>query len=176
MEVTGETGEQDPTFGTGDEIAQSFAYGDLRLDVAGSLGVRAVDEQQPNSPPAESGEHLEVGGHAVDRGRIEFEVPGMDDQALGGLEGDAGRLRDAVRHRDVGPAEGTMFHPHAGFGRAEIGFDPELGDPGPHQFERERASVDGHAHLPQQVAERANVVFVTMGQDHAFERAVPFEG
>ena len=67
---------------------------------AGPLGVRRVAEQQVDAAVAELGEPADVGAQAVDRRVVELPVAGVEDAAGRGLDADADRVRDRVRHAD----------------------------------------------------------------------------
>ena len=97
VDVAGEAGHDDPLVGVGgEELGQHRARPALAVGVALLLGVGRVRQQQPDPRPVGQGpDPGQVGGPAVDRRQVDLEVPGVQDHALGGVEGGG----EAVRHR-----------------------------------------------------------------------------
>ncbi len=62
-----------------------------------------------------------------------------------------------------------MLHPEVVIDRLELGTHPELVDPPSGHLDREPGPVHGDVEGLQEVAERADVVFVAVGEHHALD-------
>jgi len=102
VDVAREAGDDDPVLRVLDEdLAERLADRPFAAAETGLLGVRRVREQETN--PDRVGERAdagEVGQPAVDRREVELEVPRVEHDSLGGVEGDREALRHRVRHGD----------------------------------------------------------------------------
>ena len=170
-DVRGESGDDHPALRRGDQ------FGERRRDVA--LGrafalaqhVGRVADQRQDAFVAERLQAGFVGRRADDGRRIDLPVAGMHDEA--GRRAD--RQRRAFRNR-VGDGheldvEWADRDPRAGpddldrdLGRAGLAEPAHFGEPG-----RERRGVHLRAEARPQLRQRADVVFVGMGDDDADE-------
>ena len=148
----------------------------LRFGEAGLLGVGGVRQEQPDALGLGQLAHArEVGAATVDRLQVELEVTRVEDDALGGVEGDGERVGHRVGDRDElhvaradaptlpvadgdevrAVAEAGLFHPVAGQADGELG------------------PVDRRLQVAQEVGQSPGVVLVPVGQDDAVDPVGP---
>ncbi len=105
-----------------DDLAERLADDPLGAGEAGPLGVGRVAEQQVDAAVAELGERADVGAQPVDRGVVELPVAGVEDAAGRGLDADADRVRDRVRHpHELDPEGAEVDRAGVGPGLAQLG-------------------------------------------------------
>ena len=82
-----------------------------------------------------------------------------------------------MRHADGLDAKRSQLEGLAWAHRPQVGAveEPVLAQLLPHQSQRQRRAVHGHRRRPQQVRQGADVILVTMGEDHAAEPLAPLQ-
>jgi hypothetical protein len=131
------------------------------------LGIGRVGQKQPDSGiVGECAYTGEVGAATVDRGEVDLEVAGVQDDSLRGVEGDRETVRDRMRDGDELDLEGTDLPALAVFDGDELRpvhqaglFDAVAGE-----TEGQLGTEDLCREIPQQVGEPAGVVLVTVGE------------
>ena len=141
--------------------------------VLGERGARPVDvrgvrheAEDPALP--ELGEPVVVGAFAVDRIRVELEVPRVHDRAHWRLDAVAEPVHDRVRHPERLHAEAADVEGPTWLDRHEPRpvLEPVLAEPLAGQGESHARPVDRDVELTKEVRQRADVVLVGVRQDH----------
>jgi hypothetical protein len=162
VDVAGEAGDDDaPALVLVEQVVEDLAHRGLAAGVAGLVRVGGVAQQQPDAVArGERPDAGQVGEPAVHRREVELEVAGVQDRALGRVEGGGEAVGHRVGHGDeldvARPDAAALAVGH----RDQLGVveDPGLLDAVARQAQRERRAVDRERQLPQQVAEAAHVV------------------
>ena len=153
------------------DLAERLADGPLGRGVARVLGAGRVRQEADDALRAELGEDREVGQLAVDRGVVELEVAGVDDDAGRRPEGDAHRVRDRVADPERDDAERADLDLVAGLeGEDRVVVELVLLDLVAEQAAGEGRGVDRHAReLGQDVRQGADVVLVGVGDQEGLD-------
>ena len=169
VDVGGEGGDDDPVGRRGDDGVEDRADLLLRGGEAGNLGVGRVSEEQVDTLFAEACEGAQVGDPAVERQLVHLEVAGVQHGARTGADehgqGVGDRVVDGDEFQVEGPElVGFVLAHHAGDGLAQaVLLELRL-----HQRQGQRRAEDGDVLAAlEQVGHRADVVFVTVGEDQA---------
>ncbi len=111
VDVAGEAGGDDPpALVAVEEVVEHATDGGLRGRVAVLVGVGRVRQQEADALVAgERADAGEVGETAVDRREVELEVTGVEDHALGGVEGGGHAVRHRVGDGDELHVEGPII-------------------------------------------------------------------
>ena len=154
-----------------EEPLEGLLHQALAARLVGALGVGGVGQEAEHALLAELAPALQVGAQAVDGVRVQLEVPGVDDGALGGVDdvahgvghgvGDAGGLDLEVGAHGEGVA--GLYLP-------QVRLHPQLPEPVAHHPQREAGAIDGDGHLVEQEGQGAHVVLVAVGQEDALEQ------
>ena len=145
--VAGEAGHDDPLVRVGGEQAgQHRTHLALAIGVALLLGVGRIGQEQPDPGPVGQGSDPgQIGGPPVNGRQVDLEIPGVQDDALGRVEGGG----EAVGHR-MGDGnelhiEGPDHPSLAVANRNELGSAQQAGffDAAASQAQSQLGSVDG---------------------------------
>ncbi len=147
VDVAGEAGHDDPLVGVGrEQVAAGRRRPTRSLDgVPFLLGVGRVRQQQPDAGSVANGaDPGQVGRAAVDGRQVELEVPGVEDDPLGGVEGGGEAVGHRVGDRDELHVERTDLAAFAVADRDELGPAEQAGllDAVAGQAEGELRAVD----------------------------------
>ena len=163
-----------------DEALQGDADLPLAQGVAGPLGVGGVGHQGQDARFAVMGEAVQVHGAAGDRGLIDLEIAGMDQQALGGAHHKPHAVHDGMAHPDEFEFEGPQGQGRPGADLPQVGLIQQAVFPEflSEQGQGQGGAVHRHGDLPEQEGHGADVVFVAVGEDHGrhFVPALPQVG
>ena len=170
-DVARERRHDDPPVERLHDLAERLADGPLRRRVAGVLGPGRVRQEADDALGAELREDREVGQLAVDRGVVELEVAGVDDDADRRPEGDAHRVGDRVADPERDDAERPDLELVARLEREHrVVVELVLLDLVAEQAAGERRGVDRHAReLRQDVRQGADVVLVGVGDQERLD-------
>src|SRR5271165_368153 len=170
-DIGGESGDDHPALRPADEVFQHG--GDVALGRAFALAqdVGRVADEGEDALVAERPEARFVRRDADDRGRVDLPVAGMDGEARRRANRECRALRDRMSDGDEFDVERPDRHALAGphdldrnFGCAGLPEAARLRESG-----SEGRSIDLHAEARPQIGERADMVFVRMGDDDAGE-------
>ena len=166
-DVAREGGHDDPAVERLHDLPERLADRPLRRRVAGVLGSGRVRQEHDDALLAELGEDVEVGQLAVDRGVVELEVTGVNDDPDRGPQGDPHRVGDRVADPERDDRERPDRDLIARLERQErIVVELVLLDLVAEQAAGERRGVDGHAgELGQDVRQAADVVLVGVSDE-----------
>ena len=141
------------------------------------VDVRGVGHQAEDAALAELGEAMIVGALAVDRVRVELEVPRVDEGADRRLDAVAEAVDDRVGHPDRLHAEAADVERAPGLDRHEPGAVQEavLAQALAGQGQRHPGPVHRDVELAQEVRERPDVVLVGVGEDDPAHLLAPRE-
>ena len=167
MDVRRETGCDHPPRGVTNNVSDRAPDRALRRLESRSFGVGGVSKQETHPTTPQRGEGRQVRGHLVDRCRIEFEIPRVDDHALRGVEGNRSGVGHRVADGDQLEFERPVVDPFLDRHHSQIGLDSELVDPAPGQLHAEPGPVDRDVDHSQEVGEGPNMVLMTVGDDDA---------
>ncbi len=146
---------------------------------AGALDVGGVGEKGEDTFVAVAGEGVEVEGRATDGRLVDLEIAGVNDDAEGGAHGERDAIDGAVGYGNEFDFEGADFDKAAsGNDFAERGGLEQAGFIEPFFYEREgeTRSVHGDVEIAKDVSERADVIFMAVGEDDGADvGAVLFE-
>ena len=175
VDVRGEGGHDDAARRRREAPAERLAHQGLRAGVAGAPHVGRVGAEHEHALLAERGEARVVRLLVVDRLPVELEVAGVHHGAERRLDGQADAVGDGVGHADRLDREAPDDEPVPRGVGAQVGLLEQavLGEPVARDRQGERRPVDRHREVPEQVGERADVVLVTVGEDHRAERVAP---
>ena len=153
------------------DLAEGLADGPLGGRVARVLGPRRVGQQAEDAFLAELGQGVEVGQLAVDRGVVELEVAGVDDDADRRAQGDAHGVGDGVADAEGGRLERAQLEDVAGLeGQDRVLGELVLLDLVAQQAAGQRRGVDRHAReLRQDVRQAADVVLVRVRDEEGLD-------
>ena len=169
VDVGGEGGDDDALLASGEEPVEGLAHDGLAHGVAGALHVGGVRQQGQNPLPAQFAEAAQVDDVAVDGGGVDLEVPGVDQHAHAGVDGEGHGISDGVV--DVDELHVELAHPDhlAGLHGDELGLleqavllQLQLDEP-----RGEAGTVHGHVHLLEDVGNGPDVVLVAVGDEQA---------
>src|SRR5215210_738972 len=103
----------------------------------------------------------------LDGGQVYLVVPGEDDEAGVGADGDGDGVRDGVVDLDELKPEAGELDLLAGLQLAEVRvLDAELLQLAPHEPQGEPRRVNGDVELPEHVREGPYVILVAVGEGH----------
>ena len=136
------------------------------------VSVGAVAQEQSDAVVlGEVSDRSKIGEATVDRCHVEFEIAGVQNHALRRVERGGESVRYRVGHGEELEIEGPDLDtvPVADLDEAGLLVHPSLIDAVLGQPDRERRTDDLERHLAQQVAERPDVILVTVGADHTLD-------
>src|SRR5580692_3598091 len=159
------TGKNDTARSGAAELFDARDNGALGRSEAGALDVGGVAEKGQDAFGAVAGEGVEVEGGAVDRSLVDLEVASVNDDAERSADGEGDAVDGAVRDVDELDFVGADFDEAAGKNFAERGGGKESGfvEAFFDQGECEARAVNGDVQVAENVGERADVIFVTVG-------------
>ena len=91
-----EGGDDDLAVCVGEDLLEGIGYVDFGSRETAAVDVGAVGQQCQNTRRAELSQPVHVDALAVDRGLVDLEVAGVDDDAVRRLDGQRDAVRDAV--------------------------------------------------------------------------------
>ena len=169
MDIAGEGGDDDALLAAGELPLEGGAHGALGHGVARALHIGGVCQQGQHAVPAQLAEAGQVDDLAVDGGGVDLKVAGVDHGAHAGMDGEGHRVGDGVVHMDelhleLAGANGLpgLHHMELGAAQEPVLLELELDEPG-----GEAGAVDGQVHLLEHIGDGADVVLVTVGDEHA---------
>jgi len=111
----------------------------------------------------------QVGGSAIYWGMVELEVAGVDHGPGGCVQGDPGGIRDGVGYPEKLGADTSQNDFLARFNDVQLGpvQRAALFQANSNQPVSQPGGVDGGPQRGEQVGQRADVVFVPMGDEYA---------
>ena len=167
VDVGGKGGDDDPAGRLPDEALQGDADLPLGNRVPGPLGVGGVGHQDQDAGFAVMGKAVQVHGAAGNRGLVDLEIAGMDQEALGGAHHEPDAVHDGVAHPDEFELKGPQGQGLPGVDFPQVGVldqavFPEL-------FLDQGQGQGGAVHRQRDFLEEkrhgADVVFVAVGED-----------
>ena len=142
-----------------------------------ALHVGGVLQQRQNSALAVLGKGMQVEGFLVERGEIDLEVAGVNDDADGRFDGQRHavhqRMGDADRLNGERP-KGELF-PRCNLDQLGVIEQLVLFELAFDVGQRELGGVDRDLELAQDPRQAADVVFVAVGEDDAADAAACFQ-
>ena len=169
VDVRGEAGDDDAPLAAREDLVERGTDRRLGGHDAWAVGVGRVAAQAEDALGAELGEARDVGRAPVDRGLVEAVVARDQDRAELRVEGDGAGVGDRVRHVNRLDLERPGLGALARLEHDEVGVaDLSLLQLRAHEAESQRAAVDrlGNTQLAKHVGHRADVVLVSVGEDH----------
>ena len=168
VDVAREAGDDHATLGTLEEESTQRPPTE-RSDAVkpGSSALVESAEQQRHALVAERRESRDVGAASVDGREVELEVARVHDDADLGVKGQRVRARHRVGDGDELDLEGTDLAPLAvgDLDEGQVLGDLGLGEAVAGEAQRQRRAVDRDVDVLDEVAQRAGVVLVAVGQD-----------
>src|SRR5690606_7746138 len=113
VHVAGEAGHDHPLVDLADDVVEDGTDLPFRGHEPGDLGVGRIHAQQVDALVAEPREPGQVGEPPVEGQLVEFDVPGVQDDAGRGADRDRERIGDRVVHGEELDVEGTDVTPLA---------------------------------------------------------------
>src|SRR5690348_12249570 len=128
------------------------------------LRIRAVREQREDTLIAISGQSVEIEQLSIDRCRIDFEVPGMDDCARRSLDSEGIGIHNRVRHVEKLDGETTDVNRLFRGDRVKLRFsdNPMLLEFASHQSHGESGPVNRYVQVRNDKRQRADMIFMAM--------------
>lgn len=172
MDVGAEGGDEEPALGLFQGGLQPFAAHGLRRGPSRATHVRGIRHQQAHTPIAQGPEALQARKTAVQRFRVQLEIPRMHQHPLRRVQGQGAGVGDAMR--DGNPfgldLPVTDLHPAVVPHRAQqAGIQAMLAELAFHQPQGEGRSVHGHRPAAQEVGQRPDVILVAVGEQDGLE-------
>ena len=134
--------------------------------------VGAVADEREDTLIAHLGQFLVRSRLANDGILVELPVAGMENTAMRGIDQQGIAFRDRVRERDIGHLERADLEAAVIVGNGvelHLAQHARLFQLPTDQFHRERRRIDGHTEVGREVRDRADMVFMRMGQHDGFE-------
>ena len=163
------TGDEQPPLGVREDFVKLPPHRALARRVALALDVGRVLEQRQHAGLAVLGEGVQIEQPVVGRRGIDFEIAGMNDHAQRRVDRQRHAIHQAVRHLDGMDGERPDLETLARADLAQIGIVEQsvlfqlVFDVG----QRELRAPDRHVQFAQNPGQRADVVFVAVGQNDA---------
>ena len=171
VDVAREAGRDHQARSAGDDVVQDGSHGALADGVPGFLGVRGIGEEEMHALAASGllGQPVEVGRPSVQGCLIDLEVARVHDRPERGVDDDRHPVGDGVRDPEEphGERSGRGLLPRGHGLQVDEMRHLVLVELALQQRERERGAVDLEPAIDvaQEVRERPDVVFVTVGED-----------
>ena len=174
VDVGGEGGDDDALLAAGEEPVKGLAHDPLAHGVPRPLHVGGVRQQGQHPLPAQLPEAAQVDNLAVNGGGVDLEVPGVDEDAHAGVDGEGHGVGDGVV--DVDELHIELAHPDhlPGLHGGELGLlekavllQLQLDEP-----RREPGAVYGHVHLAQDVGDGPDMVLVSVSDEQSPDTAL----
>jgi hypothetical protein len=168
VNVRREAGDEDAATALRDDLPEGLPHEPFRAGHARSLRVRRVREEEVDSAVPELGERPHVGLEAVHGRVVELPVGGDQHAARRRLEHRGDGVGDRVRHADELDVERSDARPLSGLRLLQLGRpeQPVLVELRLDEPERQPRGPDlRHAHLAQEVRQRADVILVPVRED-----------
>ena len=170
------TGDEQPPLGVREHFVKFAAHGALTRRVALALHVGRVLEQRQHACLAVLGEGVQIEQPVVGRRGIDLEIAGMDDHAQRSVDGQRHAIHQAMRDLDGVDGEGPDLETLARTDLAQVGvveqavfFEFVF-----HVGQGELRAPDRHIQLAENPGQRADVVFVAVGENDAFHPLAVF--
>ena len=138
-----------------------------RFGVAGPVGVGGIGEQQQHAALAVIGQRVQVEQLVIGGGGIHLEIAGVDDDAERRGDGQRHGADDGVGDVDELDLERADFDDllRLDLDEARLVLELVLFQAALHQRQREGGAVDRDIDFGEEVGDRADVVFVAVGED-----------
>src|SRR5690606_22849159 len=136
------------------------------------IDVRAVAQKNPNAALPEGLATKRVRQMTRSLAGVEIEVAGVKDGPDGSIDGERGCIDDRVSNRDALHGEGTELGPRANGGLHDaVAVELVIGEALPDEGARvgRREDPGDLLQVPDEVGERADVVFMTMSDEDRFD-------
>ena len=163
-----EARDEQPALGGGENLLELRADGALARRVALALDVGGILKQRQHAFLAVFGKGVQIEEPVVGGRGIDLEVARMNQRAQRRVNGQRHAIHQAVRHLDGIDGERPNLEALAGLDLVELGVVKQavLFQLALDVSQRELGGVDGNVQLRQQPGQRADVVFVAVGQHH----------
>ena len=163
-----EAGDEQLALGARENLLEACTHRAFAWRVARALDVGRILEQRQHALLAVLGEGVQIEEPVVGRRGIDLEVAGMDQHAHRRMDGQRHAVHQAMRHLDGIDGERPDLEALAGLDLVELGIIQQamLFQLAFHIGQRELGAVDRDVELRQQPGQRADVVFVPVGQHH----------
>ena len=168
-----EAGDEEPALGVGENFVELAADGAFAGRVSLALDVGGILKQREHAFFAVFGEGVQVEELVVGGRGIDFEIAGVDDDAERRVDGERDAIDQAVRDVDGMDGEGAGLEALVGAHLAEVGVVEQsvlfefVFDVG----EGELGALDRHLEFGENPGQRADVIFVAVGEDDAADCA-----
>ena len=168
VHVGGEGGDDDPLVAVAELPLEALGHQILAGGVAAALNVGGVAEHGKDTLGAQFPQTGKI-HHAVFRGGVDFEVAGHNHGANGGVNGEGHRIGDGMVHMDELHLEHTGLDHIPGLVGDEFDLVGQLVF---FQLQLDQAvghgsAMNGAVDLPHGIGNGTNVIFVTVGDEHA---------
>ena len=162
--------DHDAAFGGAEDPLEGFLNYALAAGPPRNFRVGRVGEEHRDALFSQLSHAIEIGHLAVDGHAVELEVSGVDRGGHRRLHHQPDRVGDRVRHPNGLDGERVADLELIARGHlAQISDDARFGEPVLHHRKREGGSVDRHVHFAQQPLQRADVIFMCVGQHDRLE-------
>ena len=164
-----EAGDEQPPFGAGKDLIKLAPHRALAGRVAAALDVGRILQQRQHAFFAVLGEGVQIEQPVVGRRGINLEIAGVDHDAQRRVDRQRNAIHQAVRDLNGMDGERPDLEAFAGPNLAQIGVVEQtvlvqlVFDIG----QREFGAPDRHIQFGKNPRQRANVVFVAVGQNDA---------
>ena len=151
------------------EIVKAVGYLLFGRGITGTLGVGGIGKQREYALIAQLSKTAQVDHAACHRGVVDLEVAGVDDRTRGGMDRHAHRVGDAVVDMDQLDVKASELYMVARVLLDQLGgsrkavFTQLVLD----QTDGQRRAVDRHVDLGEQVRDTADMILMTVSDDHA---------
>ena len=167
VDRTGEAGDEEAALGVGENFVELAADGALAGSVSLALDVGGILKEREHAFFAVFGEGVEIEKLVVGGRGIDLEIAGVDDYAERRVDGERDAIDQAVRDADGVNGEDAGFEALVGAHLAEVGVIEQavlvelVFDVGEGEF----GAPDRDLEFGKKPGERADVVFVAVGED-----------
>ena len=171
-----EARDEQAALGVGENFVELAAHGALAGRVSLALDVGGILKQRQHAFFAVLGEGVQVEKFVVGRRGIDFEVAGVNDHAERRVDRERDAIDQAVRYLDGMDGEGSDLEALAGAHFAQVGVVEQavlvefVFDVG----KRELGAPDGDVEFGEDPGQRADVVFMAVGEDDAADALAVF--
>ena len=168
IHVRGEGGDDDALVAAVEEGVKAVPHAALALGEAGALHVGGVTEHQQDALLAQLSQPRQVGHAAGDGGGVDLKVAGVDADPHGGVDGKGHGVGDGMVDVDELHGEGARFDLVPGGTGVDLGLFQQavLLQLQLHQASGHAGGVDGRLDVPEDIGQRADVVFVAVGEEN----------
>ena len=178
MDIAGEGGNDDAlALRLREEVAECGTHAPFGHGEARTLRVGALREQRKNAPVAELAEPCKVDDAALNRGVVDLEVAGMDNDAGRCVYSEAAGIRYRVVHTDKLHRHAAELHglPRLNHIKPALGEYAVLLQLALYKSEGERSSVHRHVDSFEQIRKASDMILMSVGKDNSPELLLVFD-